>query len=150
MFIFLGAFLKRGTECPIPLFPLSLPLSRKGGRWPRNDHGDHSMTYCNCPGKRRLMSSMQVVRGVNEKGWDSGNSGGRARGLTDNMRERRMEDESEVLLLTPSGCSLPSQRTPTGTQALMGSGHGRGSEDVCFSQDEPTTPHLCPHRISNS
>lgn len=44
---------------------------------------------------------------MNEKGWDSGNSGGRARGLTDNMRER-MEDESEVLLLTPSGCSLPS------------------------------------------
>ena len=60
---------------------------------------------------------------MNEKGWDSGNSGGRARGLTDNMRERRMEDESEVLLLTPSGRSLPSQKTPTGMQALMGSGY---------------------------
>lgn len=62
MFIFLGAFFKKGTECPFPPFPLSLPLSRRGGSWPRNDHGEHSMTYCNCPGKSRLMSSKRAVR----------------------------------------------------------------------------------------
>ena len=67
-FILLGAFLKRGTECPFPPFPLSLPLSTKGGRWPRNDHGEHSMTYCNCPGKRRLTSSTRVVRGWMRRG----------------------------------------------------------------------------------
>lgn len=67
--------------------------------------------------------------------------------LTDNRKERRIEDESEVLVLIPSGCSLLSWRT---SEDLMVRGCGDRSEDVCFSHDKPTTHSLYPHRRADS
>ena len=50
--------------------------------------------------------------------------------LTDNTRERRTEDESEVSVLIPRGCSFLSWRTLRDEQDLTVSGCGDGSEDV--------------------
>ena len=57
-------------------------------------------------------------RGGEGEGWDPGNSGGGARGLPDNTREKRMEHEPEVLLLTPSVWMLTP--TPEDADGLAG------------------------------
>ena len=148
-FTFLGAFLKRGTECPVPTFPRSLPLSRRGGRWPRDDHGEHSTTYCNCPGKRRPTSPERVARGWKRRGGilaileeehvGSLITRGR-RGWRMNLRYcswHPVDAHSQA-----RGCRRALR--------LMGSGRGRGSEDVCSSQAQLTSTQGLKQRTEHT